>query len=52
MAKFSKPFYGVPAGAIYPVEYKVGDECPRELELSAKALGAIEQDKPKNKTKD
>ena len=51
MAKFAKPFRGVPAGEIYPVQYQPGDECPPELEKAAKALGALEQPKPK-KAKD
>lgn len=41
MAKFSKPFRGVPDGEIYPVEYKAGDECPKELEAAARSLGAL-----------
>lgn len=54
MAKLTKPFRGVPAGEIYPKEYKPGDECPRELEAAARALGAlhIEQPKPKGKAKE
>ena len=46
MAKFEKSFRGVPAGAIYPVDYAPGDECPKELEASAKALGALSEVKP------
>lgn len=42
MAKFSKIFQGVPKGAIYPVEYKPGDECPQELEAAAQACGVLE----------
>lgn len=42
MAKFEKTFHGVPEGEIYPVEYKPGDECPKELESSAQALGVLE----------
>lgn len=46
MAKFTKPFRGVPDGEIYPIEYKPGDECPKELESAAKSLGALAADKP------
>ena len=58
--KFTKNFRGVPAGAIYPVEYKPGDSCPPELAAAAAELGAIEQQggaasaveaKPKGKVK-
>lgn len=53
MAKFEKTFHGVPDGAIYPVEYQPGDECPKELEASAQALGALETPKPaKGKAKE
>lgn len=45
MAKLTKPFRGVPDGEIYPVEYGPGDECPKELEAAAKALGALEAPK-------
>ena len=31
MAKFIKPFYGVPTGEIYPVHYSIGDEIPEEF---------------------
>ncbi|MBD8632748.1 hypothetical protein IFT74_15395 [Oxalobacteraceae sp. CFBP 8755] len=36
-----KPFLGVPDGAIYPVQYQPGDECPLELEAAATELGAF-----------
>lgn len=42
MAKFIKPFYGVPTGEIYPVHYNVGDEIPEEFLEAAEELGAIE----------
>lgn len=42
MAKLIKLFRGVPNGAIYPVEYQTGDECPEELEAGARELGALE----------
>jgi hypothetical protein len=45
MAKLTRPFRGVPNGEIYPVEYKVGDECPPELEAGAFALGALAEGK-------
>lgn len=41
MAKFKTAFLGVPNGEIYPVQYKPGDECPPELEASARALGVL-----------
>lgn len=40
--KFIKEFRGVPKGAIYPVDYKAGDECPAELEAAAIETGAVE----------
>lgn len=43
--KFTKPFYGVPDGEIYPVNYAVGDECPPELLEAAKSVGAVEEAK-------
>jgi hypothetical protein len=43
--KFTKPFYGVRAGEVYPTQFKAGEECPVELESSAVALGALEDDK-------
>lgn len=52
MAKFRNPFRGVPAGKIYPVQYERGDECPKELEASAKALGALDDAKPAKKAKE
>ena len=45
--KFIKPFRGVPDGEFYPVEYKVGDECPAELLEAAQSLGAVEVKKGK-----
>lgn len=41
--KLIKPFKGVPAGEIYPVEYEPGDECPPELEAGARELGALDE---------
>lgn len=51
--KFTKPFYGVPDGQIYPVNYEIGDECPPELMQAATELGAIakDADQPKAKAK-
>lgn len=43
MAKFIKPFKGVPKGEIYPKQYQVGDECPTELEDGARSLKALEK---------
>lgn len=40
--QFTKPFQGVPAGEIYPVQYEPGDECPPELESAAAELGAFD----------
>lgn len=39
--KFIKTFKGVPDGAIYPVEYAVGEDCPAELVAGATASGAL-----------
>lgn len=49
MAKFSKPFEGVPDGEIYPITYQAGDECPAELESAAESLGALTASKKKPK---
>lgn len=43
MQKFTKPFKGVPNGAIYPIEYAIGDECPEELIAGAESLGALSE---------
>lgn len=40
--KFIKPFRGVPAREIYPVEYQPGEECPEELLSAAVELGAVD----------
>ena len=42
MPKLIKAFRGVPKGAIYPVAYEAGQECPSELEAGARELGALE----------
>ena len=42
MAKFTKPFLGVPDGEIYPVQYEKGDEIPEELLEAAKEAGAAD----------
>lgn len=54
MAKFTKPFRGVPAGGIYPVDFVVGDECPAELLDAAKDAGAVDGkgDKPAKPARD
>jgi hypothetical protein len=44
--QLKKPFLGVPDGEIYPVQYQPGEECPAELEASATALGAFEDEDP------
>ena len=49
MAKFTKPFAGVPNGEIYPIQYQVGDECPAELAAAAESLGALATEKKKAK---
>ena len=41
MAKFIKPFRGVPEGEIYPVQFVAGDDCPPELEAGALSVGAL-----------
>ncbi|WP_329767978.1 hypothetical protein [Stenotrophomonas muris] len=41
MAKFIKPFRGVPEGEIYPVQFVAGDDCPSELEVGALSVGAL-----------
>lgn len=52
MAKFTKPFYGVPDGEIYPVQYEKGDEIPPELLDAAKEAGAVGGKKGKDDVKD
>lgn len=49
--KFTQPFRGVPKGAIYPVDYQPGDECPPELEAAAQSLGVLDQPQPEPKAK-
>ncbi|MFE3968373.1 hypothetical protein [Stenotrophomonas sp. YIM B13575] len=41
MAKFIKPFRGVPEGQIYPIQFTAGDDCPPELEAGALSVGAL-----------
>lgn len=41
MAKFTKPFLGVPDGEIYPVQYEKGDEVSAELLEAAKEAGCV-----------
>lgn len=40
--KFSKKFFGVPNGEIYPVVYQKGDTVPPELEEAAMAVECVE----------
>lgn len=47
--KLSKPFKACLKGQIYPSSFKAGDECPPELEATARAVGALEAPKPKPK---
>ena len=42
MAKFIKPFKGVPNGEIYPKQFDIDEDCPEELEAGARELGALE----------
>lgn len=42
MGNFAKKWRGVPKGAIYPVQYVPGDECPVELEDAAAVAGVLE----------
>lgn len=51
MVKLIKDFRGVPNGAIYPVHYKGGDECPPELLAGALELGAVESAPSENAEK-
>jgi hypothetical protein len=41
--KATKTFKAVKPGEIYPVEVKVGDVVPKELEETAVALGAAKK---------
>lgn len=50
--KFSKPFYGVKDGEIYPTQFQAGDECPEELLDAAKEVGAVEVKPATRKAKD
>ena len=52
MSKFTKPFYGVKAGEIYPTQFEPGDDCPPELEAAAKAESALAADGKKPKKDD
>jgi len=39
--KLTKAFRGAPDGAVYPVDYEAGDDCPKELEHAAREAGAL-----------
>lgn len=39
--KLKKAMRGVPNGAIYPVDYAKGDDCPEELVEAARVLGCL-----------
>lgn len=52
MAKFTKPFLGVPDGEIYPVQYEKGDEVPAELLEAAKEAGVVGGKKGETKQPD
>lgn len=49
--KFAKDWSGVKAGEIYPTDFKPGDECPEDLQESAAAMGALEEEKPSKNSK-
>lgn len=49
--KFIKPFKGATGGNPYPIDFKVGDECPDDLIAAANQVGAVEVEQPKPKTK-
>lgn len=49
--KLIKSFSFVPKGEFYPVTLQAGEECPKEFEHTALALGAIEQPKKDAKKK-
>lgn len=44
MAKFIRPFRGVPVGEIYPVQFAAGVDCPAELVAGALSVGALSLD--------
>lgn len=44
MPKLSAEWFAVPPGAIYPITYRPGDDCPAELVEEARALGLLEGD--------
>ena len=50
--KFTKEFYAVEPGEIYPKMFAVGDDCPEELEESAAEQGAIKKVKEKEEEKE
>ena len=43
--KLIKPFSFVPKGGFYPVTLQAGEECPKEFEHTALALGAVAAEK-------
>lgn len=49
MAKFVQKFRGVKAGDVYPTEFQVGDECPKELLAAAESVGAVKKTKAMKK---
>jgi len=42
--RFLKSFSGVVVGEIYPTQFKLGDDCPAELEDAALALDVLGDD--------
>jgi len=44
--KFSQEFSGVIDGEIYPRIFMPGEDCPAELLIAAKAVGAVSEEKP------
>ena len=43
MAKLTKTIEGVTSGKVYPAKFLAGDECPKDLEEAAVALGAVSE---------
>lgn len=48
---FSKEFFGVRDGEIYPTTFQPGDECPPELVDAAQSLEVLEAPESKKKDK-
>lgn len=50
--KLIKDLKAVPKGAIYPVTYAKGEECPKQYEALARKVGALPARKSGKKTKE